>query len=108
MFQSIQQASHIISGQIKTSPITRIFQSLPQITIPIAQFVENANQSKAIRIFYQIADFLLLIHFTMDPYIYVLLRTNYWIRFKGFLSQLRLKKEDDFAELPKTDPNHHF
>lgn len=74
-----------------------------QITIPIAQFVKNANQSKSIRIFYQIADFLLLIHFTMDPYIYVLLRTNYWIRFKSFMSQLLFKKDHEFAEIPKMD-----
>lgn len=81
------------------------YSFITQITIPIAQFVENANQSQGIRIFYQIADFLLLIHFTLDPYIYVLLRTNYWIR----LSQLVAKKQqNDFVELAKTDPNHHL
>lgn len=80
----------------------------PQITIPIAQFVKNANQSEGIRIFYQIADFLLLIHFCMDPYIYVLLRTNYWIRFKSFARRLLCKTEDEFAELPKIDQDHHF
>lgn len=62
----------------------------------------------AIRIFYEIADFLLLIHFTMDPYIYVLLRTNYWIRFKSFASRLLLRKEDDFAEMPKTGQDHQI
>jgi hypothetical protein len=70
--------------------------------------VENANQSPSINIFYQIADILLLIHFTMDPYIYVLLRTNYWIRFKSFTSQLLLKRNDEFAELPKADQTHQF
>jgi hypothetical protein len=69
--------------------------------------VENANQSKAIRIFYQIADVLLLIHFTLDPYFYVLLRTNYWIRYKNFMKQLFVKRNDDFAELPKADPDQN-
>lgn len=87
-----------------------LFPFLPQITIPIAQFVEKANESKPIFIFYKIADFLLLIHFAMDPYIYVLLRTNYWIRFKSFVKQLLCKNNENayFAELPKIEQNHHF
>jgi len=56
-----------------------------QITIPIAQFVDDANQKDWIATFYKIADFLLLLHFTFDPFIYVLFRTNYWLRFKRFL-----------------------
>lgn len=82
---------------------------LRQITIPIAQFVDNANQFKGIKKFYQIADFLLLIHFSMDPYIYVLLRTNYWLRFKSFLSEILYKREQDgFADLPIADRDNHF
>jgi hypothetical protein len=82
---------------------------LQQITIPIAQFVERANESKEILIFYKIADFLLLIHFAMDPYIYVLLRTNYWLRFKGFVKQLLCKRrEEKFADLPKTEVDRLF
>jgi hypothetical protein len=44
----------------------------------------------------------------MDPYIYVLSRTNYWIRFKHRLSIIREdvpKVNDDFAELTKMDRN---
>jgi hypothetical protein len=82
-----------------------------QITIPIAQFVERANESKAILVFYKIADFLMLIHFASDPYIYVLLRTNYWLRFKNFVKQLLCKKNEkaefaEFSELPKTETDH--
>ncbi|XP_011251803.1 prostaglandin E2 receptor EP3 subtype isoform X2 [Camponotus floridanus] len=49
------------------------------ISIPLAQLVMQLPQTaittrKLIRIFHIIADILLCIHFTLDPYIYVLLR----------------------------------
>ncbi|EGI58915.1 Prostaglandin E2 receptor EP4 subtype [Acromyrmex echinatior] len=48
------------------------------ISIPLAQFAmhlpKTAVTVKCIRIFHIIADILLCIHFTLDPYIYVLLR----------------------------------
>ncbi|XP_070168930.1 prostaglandin E2 receptor EP3 subtype isoform X2 [Polyergus mexicanus] len=49
------------------------------ISIPLAQFAMRLPQTaiairKFIRIFHTIADILLCIHFTLDPYIYVLLR----------------------------------
>ncbi|XP_011333123.1 prostaglandin E2 receptor EP3 subtype isoform X2 [Ooceraea biroi] len=49
------------------------------ISIPLAQFAIQLPQTamvarKFIRIFHVIADILLCIHFTLDPYIYVLLR----------------------------------
>ncbi|KAH0956533.1 hypothetical protein HN011_002440 [Eciton burchellii] len=49
------------------------------ISIPLAQFAIRLPQTAAIarrfiRIFHVIADILLCIHFTLDPYIYVLLR----------------------------------
>ncbi|XP_011870775.1 PREDICTED: prostaglandin E2 receptor EP3 subtype isoform X2 [Vollenhovia emeryi] len=48
------------------------------ISIPLAQFAlplpEKAIARKCIKIFHVIADILLCIHFTLDPYIYVLLR----------------------------------
>ncbi|XP_018314094.1 prostaglandin E2 receptor EP3 subtype isoform X2 [Mycetomoellerius zeteki] len=48
------------------------------ISIPLAQFAmhlpKTAIAIKCIRIFHIIADILLCIHFTLDPYIYVLLR----------------------------------
>ncbi|XP_014488568.1 PREDICTED: prostaglandin E2 receptor EP3 subtype isoform X2 [Dinoponera quadriceps] len=53
---------------------------MPQmISIPLAQFAIRLPQTavtarKCIRIFHITADILLCIHFTLDPYIYVLLR----------------------------------
>ncbi|XP_011146045.1 prostaglandin E2 receptor EP3 subtype isoform X2 [Harpegnathos saltator] len=53
---------------------------MPQmISIPLAQFAMGLSEKavtlrKCIRIFHIIADILLCIHFTLDPYIYVLLR----------------------------------
>ncbi|XP_018377558.1 PREDICTED: prostaglandin E2 receptor EP3 subtype isoform X2 [Trachymyrmex cornetzi] len=49
------------------------------ISIPLAQFAMHLPKTavtalKCIRIFHIIADILLCIHFTLDPYIYVLLR----------------------------------
>ncbi|XP_018401545.1 PREDICTED: prostaglandin E2 receptor EP2 subtype [Cyphomyrmex costatus] len=48
------------------------------ISIPLAQFAmhlpKTAVTVKCIRIFHIVADILLCIHFTLDPYIYVLLR----------------------------------
>jgi hypothetical protein len=83
-----------------------------QITIPIAQLAKSANQSDAIGVFFQTTDFLLLIHFTMDPYIYVLSRTNYWIRFKRTLTRnVPSLRNDEFAELPELDQkreDHHL
>lgn len=52
---------------------------------------------------------LILIHFTMDPYIYVLLKTNYWIRFKSFMRQLLATTDnEDLAVLPKMDQPNQF
>ncbi|TGZ47795.1 prostaglandin E2 receptor EP2 subtype isoform X1 [Temnothorax longispinosus] len=53
---------------------------MPQmISIPLAQFALQLPKTavtvrKCIRIFHVVADILLCIHFTLDPYIYVLLR----------------------------------
>lgn len=69
-----------------------------QITIPIAQFVESANHAS--KLFFRIADALLLLHFTFDPYIYVIMRTDYWKKIKNFiLNQFRFKEQDELAEM---------
>ncbi|KAH0545847.1 hypothetical protein KQX54_003536 [Cotesia glomerata] len=49
------------------------------ITIPVAQYYLSLKETttvikKSIKIFFQIADVLLGVHFTLDPYFYVLLR----------------------------------
>ncbi|KAG5680559.1 hypothetical protein PVAND_010059 [Polypedilum vanderplanki] len=75
------------------------------ITIPIAQFVKNP--SKAVRIIFRCADVLLLLHFTFDPYIYVLCRTDYWLRIKNFMKQICCLKENEFAEFPKMDQERY-
>ncbi|KAL6254480.1 hypothetical protein P5V15_014533 [Pogonomyrmex californicus] len=55
---------------------------MPQmISIPLAQFAMQLSSTattarKCIYIFHLIADILLCIHFTLDPYIYVLLRVS--------------------------------
>ncbi|PBC28240.1 Prostaglandin E2 receptor EP4 subtype [Apis cerana cerana] len=60
--------------------LTKIIASLfRQISIPLAQFAMQLPEKailarKLIRIFHLAADVLLCIHFTLDPYIYVLLR----------------------------------
>lgn len=56
---------------------------LLQISIPLTQYEHTmpSNDGKVIRkifkIFYGIADILLCIHFTLDPYIYVILRRRH-------------------------------
>lgn len=60
--------------------LTKIIAALfRQISIPLAQFAMQLPEKailarKLIRIFHLAADVLLCIHFTLDPYIYVLLR----------------------------------
>lgn len=75
-----------------------------QITIPIAQFIKNANNLPNVLIFYKIADILILIHFGLDPFIYVLMKTNYWMRFKNFVCELKLCKthKKKFLALPSS------
>jgi hypothetical protein len=53
------------------------------------------------------ADVLLLLHFTFDPYIYVLCRTDYYKRIKNFAKQICCLKEDEFAEYIKTDQERY-
>ncbi|XP_070492197.1 beta-1 adrenergic receptor [Chironomus tepperi] len=75
------------------------------ITIPIAQFYRNANHSKAMEMFFHFADMLLLLHFALDPFIYVLCRTDYYKRFKNVMSQIFCSDDDEFAESPEMDRN---
>lgn len=66
----------------------------------------DANQSKGIRLYFHAADFLMLIHFSIDPYIYVLLRTNYWKRLKYFLNKIiQNRKHDDCEATRDLDRN---
>ena len=54
--------------------------------------------------FFHFADMLLLLHFALDPFIYVLCRTDYYKRFKNVMSQIFCSDDDDeFAELPEMD-----
>ncbi|CAO1400488.1 unnamed protein product [Diamesa serratosioi] len=74
------------------------------ITIPIAQFIKNANKLPNILIFFKIADILILIHFGLDPFIYVLMKTNYWMRLKSFICELKFCKspKKKFLALPSS------
>lgn len=83
------------------NPCLFFFLSLSQqITIPIAQLVENANKSNACVTFFLIADALFLLHFTLNPYIYVIKRTDYWKKIKNFFfNQFRMKEQDELAEI---------
>lgn len=66
--------------------------------------------NQPISLFFKVADYLLLIHFTIDPYIYVLLRTNYWKRFKYFLNE-RMRRKRNVGEnetTAKADRNRVF
>jgi hypothetical protein len=66
----------------------------------VAQYVSSANHSKAGNVFYRIADALLLLHFTFDPYIYVIKRTGYWKKLRNFnMLRFRLKEQDELAEM---------
>lgn len=71
---------------------------LLQLTIPL--FTIYSTNSRAVNIFYTFADILILVHFMLDPFIYVLLKTNYWITFKKFIC---LKIKDDKKKISADD-----